>query len=240
MLLGYGHVIGICFPIYIGVYYCNNYSVKVVSKKHILSVSLILITVLLPITYATRYAGYLYHGTEGWPPPHGVAGDIMTVDKSATEDYHYSQWVTVILSYRPLYWIQVGYRKANYTNYELQFYVEKYDEKGHFIMPYGSPTPGTHYEYWISKNPTTGEWTAGVTNVFTHYFGVLNPNIARDYHALCEVKYYPLNLDGTHFRDLVYKLRYDWRLWDTYTVREDSPYDVIEIHSYEFEVRGGG
>ncbi|MEM2305226.1 MAG: hypothetical protein QXK51_07745, partial [Candidatus Methanomethylicia archaeon] len=96
------------------------------------------------------YAGYFYYGPPGgYPPPNGVKGNIYTIDKDGT----YCQWVTVMLSYTPMYWVQVGYDKSSKSNFKLLSFYEKKDENGYDFEYFNSRTPGVTYQYWISKDP---------------------------------------------------------------------------------------
>ena len=107
------------------------------------------------------YAGYYYYDSEGWPPPHGVKGDIYTIDRLVPEGEFYAQWVTVILSYRPMYWVQVGYAKSQTTQYRLQSYFEKNDKNGYITDYFSLRYPDNIYEYWISKHPEYLDWRCG-------------------------------------------------------------------------------
>ena len=119
------------------------------------------------------YAGYFYYNSEGWPPPDGVKGDIYTIDKPVPQGQFYCQWVTVILSYRPLYWIQVGYDKSPDTQYKLRSYVEKKDVNGCDIQYFSFRYQGNTYTYWASKDLSSGVWICG-SNDWSYYLGILN------------------------------------------------------------------
>lgn len=185
------------------------------------------------------YAGYYYYGSEGYPPPNGIKGDIYTIDKSVPEGNFYCQWVTVILRYRPLYWIQIGYSKAPSTQYRVRSYTEKWDANGYDIQYFSFRSSDVTYNYWISKDSSSGIWTCGSED-WSYYLGVLNPNSARDYQAFSETTNTAINIDGTHFMNLCYKLGNDWQFWDRHVKRQDSPYWVSEVSHYEFYAGGGG
>jgi len=185
------------------------------------------------------YAGYFYYNSEGWPPPGGVKGDICTIDKPVPQGQFYCQWVIVILKYRPLYWIQVGYGKSPDTQYKLRSYVEKQDVNGYDIQYFSFRYQGNTYTYWASKDLSSGVWICG-SNDWSYYLGVLNPNSARDYQAFSETTVFTINIDGTHFMNICYKLGSDWQLWDRHVVRQDYPYWVSEVSNYEFYAGGGG
>gem|GEM_PF-2467048 len=181
------------------------------------------------------YAGYFYYGPPGgYPPPNGVKGNIYTIDKDGT----YCQWVTVMLSYTPMYWVQVGYDKSSKSNFKLLSFYEKKDENGYDFEYFNSRTPGVTYQYWISKDPSLHVWTCG-SNDWSKFLNVLKPNSAVDYQAFSEMPLPTLvNIDGTHFMYLSYRI-YDWWLWDRCVEHADEPYWIIKVSNYEFYAGGG-
>ncbi|MEM2905499.1 MAG: hypothetical protein QW057_02470 [Candidatus Bathyarchaeia archaeon] len=191
------------------------------------------------------YAGYVYLGYEGNPPAYGVSATIFTIDKNVLTRHLYAQWPSVVLRYRPLNRIQVGYTKGWDTNYTLVFYVEKNDTNGHLLefIPGVRPSPPYTYVYWIIKNTATGGWTAGAdaqNNLFTWDFGVLNPNDAKDYQAFSKTSTGSINIDGTHFMSLSVKYETYWLYWGRHEPYWDYPYSLYEISHYEFIAWGGG
>ena len=191
------------------------------------------------------FAGYFYYGEDGWPPPGGTAGYIKTIDKFVYPNSFYCQWISVVLSYKDNYWIEIGYYKGYETDNELTFFLERSDSTtgGVPVTTFYydvRPNPGKYYFYYISKDIYTGTWTAGIYGIVEWRF-TPNPNIARDYTAFSETTTPEINIDRTHFKYLEYKMSNgDWRYWDTHDKHEDDPYGVYEISDYEFEAGGGG
>lgn len=202
-----------------------------------------LIIVQSPVTHAQSsnwYAGYEYLGHDGSPAQFGVLGSIYTINSQVSGANWYAQWVSVILSYRLGYWVQVGYDKGYDTSYKLQFYVEKFDLNGHGIWYKPNVvSAGTTYTYYIQFG-SSNYWTAAVTGQFTQNLST-NPTTPTDYSAQSEMTTSSINIGGTHFSSLQYGATlHDWYSWDKHVTVVSSPYSVNPISNYEFTAGGGG
>ncbi|RLE66627.1 MAG: hypothetical protein DRJ47_02110 [Thermoprotei archaeon] len=76
-------------------------------------VTLIILVTGKGISGERLYAGYYHYAEEKESCSRKeVYGKIYTIDPSIPGENFIAEWVTVILSYRPLYWVQVGYTKV--------------------------------------------------------------------------------------------------------------------------------
>ena len=187
------------------------------------------------------YCGYAYYDPPGGSAPYGVKGTIKTIDKTVPEGYYfYCQSVTIIISYANGYWVQVGYYKGEVTDRTLKFYVERYDGTSYYNRTWkGTPSSGNSYTYYIEPDSGSKDWKLAAISQFTNYTNT-NPDTSVDLQALVETTTDDINIDGTDYTYLSYKVQNDWRLWSTHEPSDDPPYSLTEESDYEFEASGGG
>jgi hypothetical protein len=177
------------------------------------------------------YAEYDYDYAE-----YGVRGEILTIDPYVSGDNFVCQWVCVSLSYSNGYWVQSGYNKGVDSDYMLQWYVEKMDSAGYSITWKGYPYGNSVYVYYCKA--MGNYWRIGVTNQWYEDINT-NPYYPVRLLAASEATTLTIEIDGTHFNYLSYKMSNDWYLWDDHYV-PDSPYTITETSDYEFYADGGG
>ena len=171
-------------------------------------VTLIILVTGKGISGERLYAGYYHYAEERESCSRkGVYGKIYTIDPSIPGENFIAEWVTVILSYRPLYWVQVGYTKGYDTDYNLIYYCEKYDYYEywlHFISP--GPNPGTWHRYAIVLNPSL-VWEFYIDGSLV-YADASDPIFPVDEQASVETTTSLIAIDGSHFKALGYYLSY--------------------------------
>ncbi len=211
-----------------------------------------LLAVLLTLAIATTalsvsdrcHVGYVYYGYKG-RKMYGVAGYIYTINAAVPPREGYCEWVTTILSYNPLYWIQVGYYKGYDTNYVLRYYIEKNDRFGYYnqYLDIGPSAKSSHH-YIIAyafDNNDPNKWVIEIDHGNTYFqFIYVTPYDAYDVQAFVETSSSSISVSGSHFYDLQYSNGYAWKLWDRHVAYADSPYKIVEISHHEFKAYGGG
>jgi len=212
-------------------------------SSYCLCLMMAIIIALQPVLNASAeryYAGYYYKGSPGATGT-GVAAYILTVHRSVSGNKFHARWPTIVMSYSLDYFVQVGYRQGYLTSNTKKYYIEKNDTYGYAgwwrTPEWGSPSTGTWYRYFIYQYTTT-QWKIGVTGQGWNYC-TTNPCCIADYQAFCETNNDTINIDGTAFNYLEYKVLNDWRLWDRKLVRDDANYVVTEIFDYAFNASGG-
>lgn len=186
------------------------------------------------------YAGYfLLYGY------YGVSGKIYTIDPDVPSGEIFAQWVTILIDSQKYYWVQVGYTKMYYTNYELKFYIEVNDSLGHRLWFFDAPVPGVTYTYTITAGTNNGHpvWYVTIKEGSSEVLNtwVYGDPVSSDYlEALSETSTTSISIDGTHFSNLAYWTGRGFPLWFTHLPYYDSPYRLNEISDYEFTARGGG
>lgn len=191
------------------------------------------------------YAGYYFYGKEV-PYASGVSGKIYTINPEVPGTNYFAQWVTVMLSLRDRYWIQIGYAKdLAHTGLTLLFYIEILDAWGHRWHWISTPKPqeGIVYKYTIVPAYSNNEWKCTIEREGNNIFEALketNPFDCVDLEAFSETGIGEINIDGTHFSELSYFTGRGFPLWDHHVPHADSPYYLEEIADYEFYAYGGG
>lgn len=209
----------------------------------------ILSIILVPNAAAVRgyssnryYAGYTY-GAAKW----GVKGRIKTISPDVPSEHFVAEWITVILDYNPLQWIQTGFLKKAWWIFSIkQFFIEKNDDNGHYSTAVnGGPDTDTRYDYLIvhAMEYDQSKWNLEIKEGTTvKYSGHLHldPYAPINLQAMIETTKTNIEIDGSHFQYLRYFTGRTWPYWNGYSVTESSPYEVDEISAYEFEASGGG
>lgn len=201
---------------------------------------------------AYSYAGfrYLSYPYQQSPPGFGVSASIYTINPSVSGLNHIAQYVTVIVSASPLYWVQTGYAKGVGTSYILKSYTELCDQNhpqgSTQKIYYTSPTAGTTYSWLLYRDtPSSTVWKASSSlwGSTTHTIGQPVPSYTQlNYQSESEVLQSGISMANSHFYSLSYhNSQTDWTLWpDPYPQQIDqtSPYWCTKIHSYEFTAGG--
>jgi len=180
------------------------------------------------------YAGYYFKGYE-WNAGKGIDSVIYTINPYVGSGNVLYEWPCVILSYNPLYWIQVGYTKGPATGYTLKYYTEKWDANGHSGVEHlpDGPAAGTSKGYMIRYNGSpVGKWDLLIQGQIRKSY-IVNPYVAKDYQAFVESTFACI-IDGSHFSLLRYFDGSSWYYWYTHVRRADYPFWVSEISNYEF------
>lgn len=224
-----------------------------VMRIDVLIIILLLAIMLCPVSLALAqaqrwYAGYYYRSYEGWGP-YGVTGRIYTIDPYVPSYDAHFQWVTVILSYDPLYWLQLGYHR-NPPHHGLLFYWEAFDStiSEHNDIQNPTPTFGEDYSHLIVSLQENEWYKFHVYETYDGQVGLIwqheisvKPYAAVDLQAFVETTTYGINIDGTHFSGLRhYYGGRGWFLWNRHVPGVDYPYQLNEISHYEFQASGGG
>jgi len=230
-------------------------------RLHVLLLLALAISAILTImeAYAQSrwYAGYYYAGYEIYAP-WGVSGRIITIDTSLPSSGTAVAWhVTVVLSYRDGYWIQLGYEESynypffHYHSNPLYYWecVSKLGKYYHQNLQTG-PAPGSWHIYQIyyahsSQYPK--RWVLSIDFGSYQRTCDVEPYEPKDLQALVEVVGSSrIIIDGGHFKDLSRYIGRRWSLWDRHVAYWDPPYQVKPIlrngcrYSCEFMVSGGG
>ena len=156
------------------------------------------------------YAGYYHYGYRNTSYDRtGVAGHIYTINPYVGVGNNLLEWVTVVLKYYPTYWVQIGYIKGAYSNYELHYYYEKKNVNGYSglkILSSG-PAEGTWHSYAIRRAYPPGSpnnlWRLYIDGVEIVAFK-MDPYYSDDEEAFIELyyAYSGTNIDGSHFKGL--------------------------------------
>jgi hypothetical protein len=226
----------------------------------LLAISVIFVIFMLTMeAYAQSrwYAGYYYAGYEIYAP-WGVGGRIITIDTSLPSSGSAVAWhVTVVLSYRNGYWIQLGYEESNnypFFHYHSNplYYWECVSMLGTYVHQnlQTGPAAGSWHIYQIfyaQSSQYPKRWVLSIDFGSYQRTCDVEPYEPKDLQALVEVVGSSrIIIDGGHFKDLSRYDGHSWPLWDRHVAYWDSPYQVIPVlrndclYNCEFKVSGGG
>jgi len=195
--------------------------------------------ILIPIgkvnaaTSSRFYAGYMYVNYD----PDGVRANIYCVSPSVPAWHMRAHSVSAMLSYSPLYWLQIGYTKQNMFFYVIwNFYREHKDSTGYGVYRWGFPLSGHTYNFRIWERPYGLQWRVyeGSTylNGGSHLY---NPYNVIDLQALAETSKTSISIGNTHYSSIQYYTGSSWNLWSNHYEYSDDPYFVQEMGHYEFK-----
>ena len=214
--------------------------------KRILSITFIYILIYLylisgVVAVSSRwYAGYYFYGY-GSEAPWGVRGRILTVEMNVPFLERASQWITVILDYKPLNWLQVGYLKRWVFFWtEINFYVEKNDSLGYLIDYYDGPSVGSVHTYVIvtSQKSDLHFWKVVIdpgVNPTLEIEWYIDPYIPIDFQVMIELHADSIEVPESHFYSLSYYDGRVWNLWNRHLPKCDNPPFVLEeVSHHEF------
>jgi len=203
---------------------------------------------LIPIanvgaTSSSRWhAGYAYYGhSSGGFPPRGIMADIYCVSPSVPFGHGMFEWVSVITSYSPAYWVQVGYKKQ-YTWCFIfpcvlwSFYAERMDSTGFAQYPYGFPLSHHTYNFRIYLY-TSGNYKWYIKEGSTHLYSgnlIMHCYTPIDLQACAETTTPSISIWTSHFSNIQYYDGRIWYSWRRHIMIADYPYVVQEISHYEF------
>jgi hypothetical protein len=195
------------------------------------------------------YAGY-YLFFDTMYAYEGVLGDIMTIGPYVPPNVTgFAEWVTIVLSYDPEYWMQTGYVNCSDTSYQLRYYYERLDAiRYECIYSATGPSSGSWHTYYFlhpygyggSNNET--RWNCYRDGVLRLSWYV-RPYNAIDQMSFVETLSTTIDIDGSHFKRLSYfdfDKDWHWVRWDTHYPYHTGPYSLTEISDYEFNATGGG
>jgi len=228
----------------------------------------LLVTYQIQPAYAqgtSWYVGYFDYTPPGVAYSHpGVYGEILTIDANVPSitTNMYCEWVATILSYSPMYWVQVGYLKGaiqTWVFYSPHYYVEKMDQANtngvSTFVPLNTSTPsaGSWHSYatrrpyyFPGESPPSydpSEWRFYIDNMGAYVWRFfVTPYIPIDEQAFVEVYgTSQIRITGSHFRNLrFFDAQLYWYYWDRHVARADSPYTITEVSHHEFYANGGG
>jgi len=198
------------------------------------------------------YAGYAYYGFGSygiW----GVKGDILSSKiYNVPPNGFGAEWVTVILKYKPFYWIQTGYVTRNvcyvfiFCWIERNYYIEVNDGYGHRVWYYSGPRIGSVHRYQIIN---MNAYSDPLNPIDPHYWEILidpqNELIRKtvyvypyyegvDMRAMIELTDNGIDVELAHFSSLQRYLA-GWRLWDRVgLIQVDPPFVLERVSYYEF------
>ncbi len=217
-------------------------------------ISIVFTSSLFPYVEAQSrlYAGYAYYGFSRngiW----GVRGYILSSNiYNVPPNGFGAEWVTIILQYKPLYWIQAGYVTRNvcyafvFCWIERNYFIEVNDGWGYRVWYYPGPSVGTvnRYQiinmnaysdpfnpidphYWEVRINSQNELVRKIVYVYPYYEGV-------DMSAMTEITNNGIDVELAHFSSLQRYLA-GWRLWDRVgLIRVDPPFELKRVSYYEF------
>jgi hypothetical protein len=193
------------------------------------------------------YAGYWYNMPVTYP--WGVKADIYRIDPHVPIWQFVCEWVSVIISYNPKYWVQTGYLLEWFFLWRRNtFYIEKWDVGGHFLRRYGNPYPGHTFTcaIWWDPDYLPPSWYWAILEGWTwlHWGHIYtNPYGAIDYQAFIESTTPSISITGSHFTKICYydpSDPYNWVYWNFCVYDPDPPYVIDARFYYEFYAYGGG
>lgn len=172
----------------------------------------------------------------------GVYAYVYTIDPTVPNYEAHFQWDTIVLDYDRGYWLQLGYH-SNPPYHGRIFYYEVFDSNGSIHQDLQiAPDTGETYKYIIVYTPLPN-WKfiirQGTTDIYSKEVSV-DPYYSKDLQAFVETTTSSINIDGTHFSNLMYYTGQAWPYWDRHYPWVDSPYYLEEISHYEFRAGGGG
>ena len=230
----------------------NNTSQSVIYFLLFLAIAGIMFLPIVNVKAASSnryYSGYYYYGYSGTAPD-GVQAEIFTKNTGIPPFFEFvAEWDTIIISYSPLYWVQLGYSIHwgwfIFPYVTQDFYKEKWDANGHgqwWLIPL-KPLFDHYYKYKLLLTGP-GEFSYYIyEGSSTIYSGIISVThyTPRDLQALVETTHTLINIGGSHF----YYLRYhesgaSWPLWNRHYPKVDYPYSLNQISHYEFSASGGG
>ncbi len=199
------------------------------------------------------YAGYYNYGYEEEPdfPLMGVQGDIKTIVHSVpTHSDFYAEWICGILRYYPTtHWVQVGFdrywvKEWFWWKLTTKFYIEKMDYSGHYISHFGAPIHATIYNYLLSNEEMSDEWSYQIKEGSQVIFSgnlYADKGYADDLQAFVETTTDDIYISDSHFNNLKYLFGYsNWYYWSRHIPLADSPYWLQQVSHYRFYAYGGG
>lgn len=195
------------------------------------------------------YAGYYYYGYSSTSPD-GVQAEVFTKNTGIPPWFEFvAEWDTIMISYSPKYWVQLGYIIhwvwIIFPFATVDFYKEKWDSNGHgfwWLLPF-KPLFDHTYKYKLLLTGS-GEFSyyvyEGSTTIYSGTISV-SQYTTKDLQAFVETTHTGINIGGSHF----YYLRYhetgaSWPLWSRHYGYVNSPYSLNQISHYEFSASGGG
>jgi len=175
---------------------------------------------------------------------YGVYAQIYTINPSIYNDPFIwpdfvAEWDTILFSYSPVYFVQVGYSKGEDTGNVLKYYREKYDGSGHDLYFFGDgPSQGTWHSYQITY-VSGGQYTFYIDTGSRGSYTV-NPYTPIELQAFVETTNTHITINGSWFKQLSYYDGRTWPLWLSLTTYSTPPYSVTKISNSEFKASGGG
>jgi len=219
---------------------------------------LILITlgsfILVPIVNVNAasssrwHVGYYYYGHSA-SAPDGVMADIYCVSPNIPLFNMMCQWVSIVTSYSPAYWVQVGYRKQ-FTLFPFiipfpvvywSFYSERNDAWGWAQYWCGFPLSTHTYRFLIylwSYGSSHGNYRWYIHEGGTQlYWGDLIMKYYEpiDLQVMSETTISSISIWTSHFSNIKYRNdSLEWSLWDRHVPAADPPYVLQQISHHEF------
>ena len=201
--------------------------------------------ILIPIANVSAahtppwHAGYFYFGYTG-SAPDGVKAKIYTVSPTLPIQSSMFEWVGVMTSYSPMYWLQLGYLKRYVWVWIFPvviwgFYTEKQDIFGHYLLNFGFPLSTHTYTFQIQKTP--GAYFYRIEEAgFLLYSGnwITIPSTPVDLQVFAETTTSTIDIWTSHFTEISYYSGSSWNLWGRHLKLADSPYVVQQESHYEF------
>lgn len=235
----------------------NNNNNILMDKRDFLYLLMFYVILLVILDYPVNvyavsgyyYAGYYYYGFTGsgrW----GVESNIYTADMyNIPYGSEGMEWVTIVLSYYPRYWIQVGYIKRWVLGWtQIDYYVEVNSTKGYNIWYYSGPDVGTTHLYRIIDESAYSDPSNPID---PHYWIVkvdpnsVNPPVSKevyvdpyegvDMQAMIEIHDDTITVAISHFYNLKYYDAYSgWLLWNRHYPLCNYTFVLDEVSNHEF------
>ena len=188
------------------------------------------------------YAGY-YHTVSRT----GIEGEIWTINpaipNNPSQTDFVCEWVTIIFSKDPLYWVQLGYNKGEDSGNLLQYYREKQDSGGYSLdwIPRAVTFPAASswhvYRILVGGSANTYNYSIDNTARGSHTLSKGTPTTPQELQAFAETTDKRIKITGTHFKELEEYNGTNWSNWSASTSYSNAPYTVTRVSKSEFSAK---
>jgi len=187
------------------------------------------------------HAGYAFRYYE-WSAPWGVSASIYTINPSVGSHF-LVQWDMIVLSYYPLYWIQIGYDKGSWWPTRLRYYKEKKDQTGGWVREKFSdgPAVGSWHTYTVvhAQEVDPKKWRLFIDGGDRGYY-IVYPYAPIDHQSFVETNDPGISIYDSEHNYLSYYTGRTWEYWYAHVKAEMYPYWVADLGHYHFIAGGGG
>jgi hypothetical protein len=171
----------------------------------------------------------------------GVFGVITAYDVKVNSNF-VAEFVNVLFSENPLYWIQVGWIKGDgavgNTNGKIRFYIESNLPSGYIGTLWGGDVePLSKHTFLIVDFSSNGDWDIYIDGEWVS--DRINTGYNTGLISAQAESTDPTNELTGHFEALkYYNPGKGWTDWDVMKTRSDPPYEVLPQGNNEFWTQG--